>query len=386
MKIAINGLAARFGGGKAYLRNLLSHLAEIDRENEYIVISNPENRDIFNIDAANFSIITPRFPGAAIVRRSIWEQLILPGLLKKHRADILFSPGGIAPIMVPDGCKRVNLTQNMAPFSRELLSSYPLNRRKIRFLILRKIYPFFAARADANIFISADGLKNLQRIAKIDRGKSKVIYHGRNEIFEPVSAKTAADFVREQYGIDGGFILYVSNIARYKKQLEVVKAYSMIRKSGKRGRVPLIFAGIMVEPDYYNEVLELAGKLGLSDEVKYLGQVPQGHLPYLYSAASVFIFASISENCPNILIEAMACGAPIASSNLGPMPEICGDAALYFDPSEPADIADKIWQTLTDETVKQNLVRNALENVKRFSWEETARKTLQAFLHLGFTK
>jgi len=384
MRIAINGLAARFGGGAAYLSNLLEHLAEIDRENEYIVFSSPEKRDSFTVDTANFSMIVPRFPGRAIVRRSIWEQLILPALLKKHHVDILFSPGGIAPVIVPDGCKYVNLTQNMAPFSHDLLASYPLNRRKLRFLILRKLYPFFAASADANIFISIDGLNNLHRVAKFDREKSKVIYHGRNKLFKPVSPNTSTDFVRAQYGIDGEFILYVSNIARYKKQLEVVKAYNIIRKrSETRGSVQrLVLAGIMVEPDYYNEVLELADRLGISDEVTYLGQVPQTHLPYLYSAASVFVFASIAENCPNILIEAMACGAPIASSNLGPMPEICGDAALYFDPDEPTDIANKVWQILTDETVKRKLTRNALENARRFSWQETARKMLEIFSNI----
>ena len=141
----------------------------------------------------------------------------------------------------------------------------------------------------------------------------------------------------------------------------------------------LVLAGIMVEPSYCREVLALANRLGIKSKVMYLGQVPQTHLPHLYSAASVFVFASISENCPNILIEAMACGAPIVSSDLGPMPEICANAALYFDPSEPTDIADKMWQVLTDETIRQELIGNAQENVKRFSWEKTARKALEAF-------
>jgi glycosyltransferase involved in cell wall biosynthesis len=262
-----------------------------------------------------------------------------------------------------------------------LLRSYPISKRKLRFLILRKLYPIFGARSDANIFISLDGLKTLQNFMKLDSGKSKVIYHGRNKLFKPVSAEMAAGFVQAQYGIDGDFILYVSNIARYKKQLEVVRAYHILRsriaETGKSIR--LILAGIMVEPSYYSEILSLAHRLGIRGEVAYLGQVPQDHLPYLYSAASVFVFASVCENCPNVLIEAMACGAPIVSSNLGPMPEICRDAALYFDPTDPAHIAGKMWQILTDEQIRQNLVRNALENAKRFSWEETARRTLEVF-------
>jgi len=381
MRIAINGLSARFGGGLAYLRNLLEHLSRIDRENIYVVFSSPEKKDSFTVDAPNFSVIVPRFPGKAIVRRAIWEQIVLPAFIRRHSIDVLFSPGGIAPVILPGSCRRVNMIQNMAPFSDELLRSYPLSKRKLRFLVLRKLYPFFAARSDANIFISRDGLETLQSFMRLESGKSRVIYHGRNKLFKPVPADIAADFVRTQYGIDGNFILYVSNIARYKKQSDVVKAYHILRsriaETGKSVR--LVLAGIMVEPSYYREVLALADRLDIEDEIMYLGQVPQDHLPHLYSAASVFVFASICENCPNILIEAMACSAPIVSSNPGPMPEICGDAALYFNPTDPADIADKIWQVLTDEQIRQNLIRNALENVKRFSWEETARRTLGVF-------
>jgi glycosyltransferase involved in cell wall biosynthesis len=407
MKIAINGLSARMGGGAAYLSNLLEHLSRIDHDNEYVVFTSPERKDSLKLDEANFRIIAPGFPGRAVVRRAIWEQLILPALIKRCRIDILFSPGGISPVIAPGRCKRINMVQNMAPFCDELLASYPFSKRKMRFLILRKLYPLFVAGADANIFISMDSLKALRRAAKLDTEKSKVIYHGRNEsLYKPVPRSTAASFVQQQYGIGGEFVLYVSNIARYKRQLEVVEAYHIIREriaKVKRAASPfeveqdsslleveqasslfgelgkLVLAGIMVEPSYYHEVLKLAGRLGIKDEVVYLGQVPQVHLPYLYSAASVFVFASICENCPNILIEAMACGAPIASSNLGPMPEICGNAALYFDPSDPTDMADRMWQVLTDEAIRQKLVRNALENVKRFSWDKTARGVLEMF-------
>ena len=398
MRIAINGLSARMGGGAAYISNLLEHLSKIDHDNEYVVFTSPERKDSFRVDAANFSIIAPRFPGGAVVRRAIWEQLILPVLIKRYRIDVLFSPGGISPVIITGRCKRINMVQNMAPFCDELLASYPFSKRKMRFLMLRKLYPLFIATADASIFISMDSLNTLRRVTKFDTEKSKVIYHGRNErLYKPIPKDVAARLIQEQYGIGGRFVLYVSNIARYKKHLEVVEAYHIIQeriakveRSANPSEVEqaaslfkkvdkLVLAGIMVETSYYHEILKLASRLSIRDEVVYLGQVPQAHLPYLYSAASVFVFASICENCPNILIEAMACGAPIVSSNLGPMLEICGNAALYFDPSEPTDIADKMWQVLADERIRRELISNALENVKRFSWEETARKTLEVF-------
>ena len=170
----------------------------------------------------------------------------------------------------------------------------------------------------------------------------------------------------------------MSNIARYKKHLEVVEAYHRVREQGANAN-RLFLAGIMVEPSYYSEVISLARKLGIEDEVTYLGEAPQPHLPYLYSAASVFVFASICENCPNILIEAMACGAAIASSGRDPMPEICGDAALYFDPCNPDDMADVIWRILTDEAVRYELIGNTQRNVERFLWHKTAQRTLETF-------
>jgi len=378
MKIAINALAARFGGGVAYIRNLLESLQRIDHENEYIIFSNPERAEIFRASAPNFRTIVPRFPGKAIIRRTFWEQLILPSLLKRQKVDILFSPGGIAPLIVPKRCRRVNIVQNMAPFSDELMESYPFGMRKIRFSILRRLYPFFAGGADFNIFISTDGLNKLSQVSNFDKKNTEVIYHGRNEIFEPVSPTAARDFARKNYDIGGEFVLYVSNIARYKKQLEVIEAYHLLRK--RSGAVQkLVLAGIMVEPSYYREILSLVDRLGLGEEIMYLGQVPQDHLPFLYSAAAVFAFASIAENCPNILIEAMACGAPIVSSNVSPMPEICKNAAIYFDPFSPADISEKMYQVLTGEAVRQELMENARANVRHFSWDKTARKTLEVF-------
>jgi glycosyltransferase involved in cell wall biosynthesis len=375
MKIAINGLSARFGGGLAYLKNLLKHLAKIDKENEYIVFSNPERRKIFGVDSENFEIVVPPFPGKAIARRALWEQIILPILIKRYKVDVLFSPGGINPLIIPGDCRLVNMAQNMAPFHKQLLASYPFSLRKMRFSILRGLYPFFVRRANVNIFISEYARRTFIKITNFNIENSAVIYHGRDVMFKPVQYDTAIRFIQELYGIDGGFILYISNIARYKKQLEVVQAYGIMRSHGAKVN-RLIMAGIMVEPSYYHEVTKLARNLGVSDEVIYLGQIPQDHLPYLYSAASVFVFASIAENCPNILIEAMGCGVPIVCSSSEPMPEICKGAALYFDPNKPDDIAEKMRKVLDDDRIRNGIVENALREAGNFSWKNTAQKTL----------
>jgi len=107
-----------------------------------------------------------------------------------------------------------------------------------------------------------------------------------------------------------------------------------------------------------------------------LDHIPYEELPYFYLLCHLFVYPSTCENCPNILIEAMACGAPILSSNIEPMPEICQDAAVYFDPFKPQDISEKIKKVLFDNNLIQNLKQLSLKRANCFSWDETAKKTL----------
>src|SRR3989337_2732914 len=115
------------------------------------------------------------------------------------------------------------------------------------------------------------------------------------------------------------------------------------------------------------------------DRIIFLGNVPYEELPFLYSACMIFVYPSICESFGMTLVEAMACGAPVLASKVEPMMEICADAAMYFDPTNPAAIADVIHKTLLDKNIVSKLKINSLTRAKDFSWENTAMNTLKVF-------
>ena len=117
----------------------------------------------------------------------------------------------------------------------------------------------------------------------------------------------------------------------------------------------------------------------MKDRIIFLGHIPYEVLPYFYKLCRLFVYPSTCENCPNILIEAMACGAPILASDIEPMPEICQDAAIYFDPFSPQDISEKIKTVLENNELLQNLRQLSVKRATYFSWEDAAKKTLHVF-------
>ena len=118
---------------------------------------------------------------------------------------------------------------------------------------------------------------------------------------------------------------------------------------------------------------------GLEERILFLGEVPYDELPFLYASCMLFIYPSTCENCPNILIEAMACGAPILASDVEPIPEICADAAIYFDTTNPVAIADIILKALKDQNLISQLKINSFKRARDFSWKNAVEKTLSVF-------
>ncbi len=113
--------------------------------------------------------------------------------------------------------------------------------------------------------------------------------------------------------------------------------------------------------------------------MRFLGRVARESLPTLYSHAAAFVFTSTCENCPITLMEAMACGVPVACSKVPPMPEVCGDAAVYFDPWKVEEIRDALVTLLDSPALAEQMRRRSLERVQEFDWRKTAQKTLEAF-------
>lgn len=374
MKIAINTTSAVAGGGITYIKNLLTHLSKLNTHHQFLILTTLKGEEIFYFQHPDFKFLSFRMPSKSSLLRILWEQLILPSFLKKECVDVLFSPGNICPLFstIPN----VVMVQNIEPFNNELSKGQGLIQR-IRLKLLKSLTILSVKRAQRVIFPSMKAHTFMERSGALIR-HAEVIYHGIDKkIFYPRTEDDISRQCKKKYGLDK-FILYVSHIQRYKNFLEFIKAFILL-KGKVDDTIQLVFAGKCFDRGYYDEMKAFIAGHGYENRVIFLGRVPYEELPYLYSGCMIFVYPSTCESFGMTLVEAMACGAPILASQMEPMTEVCGDAAIYFDPMNPASMADTIHAALKDQNRILVMIKKAQERAKTFSWENTAINTLEVF-------
>jgi len=374
MKIAINTTSAVAGGGVTYLKNLLTYLSKINTNHQYLILTTLKGKEVFYFQHPNFKFLSFRTPSKNSLLRILWEQLNLPFILKKEGVNVLFSPGNVCPLFTQ--IPNVIMIQNIEPFSNHLSKKRGLRLRLLKLLTMLSI-----KKAQRVIFPSMRA-RNLIETSGTFVKHAEVIYHGINkEIFHPHTEEDMSYQCKKKYNLDK-FILYVSHIQRYKNFLELIKAFVLLKdKIGND--IQLVFAGGCFDEEYYRKMQDFIREHRYEDRIIFLGNVPYEELPFLYSACMIFVYPSTCESFGMTLVEAMACGAPILTSNIEPMTEICANAAIYFDPTNPAIIADVIFKTIMDKDVISTLKINLLKRSKIFSWENTAIRTLKNFENIA---
>jgi glycosyltransferase involved in cell wall biosynthesis len=266
----------------------------------------------------------------------------------------------------------------MIPFDAIQARNFPLGYMRIRHWILKKVMLRSIKDADLVIFISNYAREVIEREIDGALKKTAIIPHGVSPEFRTTANGNG---FRPAWLPTDKYLLYVSNLDFYKSQIEVVQAYALLKKL-RHSREKLVFVGTE-SPEYGRKVRKEIRRLGLQNDVLIRGPVPYIEMPALYKHALLNIFASKCENCPNILLEAMASGRPVIVSNYPPMPEFAGDAALYFDPTIPEDLANKLASVLSDPGRLRELGVRAGEQSRLFDWRRTARDTWDALESLA---
>lgn len=370
MRIVINAFSARLGGGQTYIRNLLAHLP--DFADLQILVYAPEDLEL--PPDQRIQRMSTRWPTRNPVLRTLWEKLRLPRILKRERADILFCPGGIIAGSVPKGCRTVTMFRNMMPFDPVVLAKMPFGLQKIRNVLLRRAMLRSMARADLTIFISEYARSF---IAQMIRTRSEItIPHGINAAFR--TAGRSLD--RSSWLPADDYLLYVSRFDIYKHQMEVVQAYAALPED-LRNRHRLVLVGEAESPQA-SQVANWIKANKLEGQIIIQGAVPYGQLPAAYHHAAAILFASSCENCPNILLEALGAGRPVLSSSIMPMPEFGSDAVLYFQPTEPSTITEKLVELLRDPPLGEMMAARAAARSMHYSWAKTARDTWESIARL----
>ncbi|MDX8376901.1 MAG: glycosyltransferase family 1 protein [Mariprofundales bacterium] len=379
MKILINAINARQGGGQTYLLNLLAHLPDNTEIDAFLLLA-PANKftPMIKLEDANVRVqymYAPSWVDNPLLR-PWWERLVLPKILLDGNFDVLFCPGGVVYTKPPKGCKLVTMFRNMIPFDLNIRQRYPrFGYQRLRNWMLARLMLRSMKAADLVIFISEYAKSVIEKHLNKPLRQVVVIPHGIAAQFRNYGQKelAAPDSLPTRY------LLYVSNIDVYKMQVEVVKAFYVLRQ------VYPAFELVFIGPErlfYADLVRQEISKLDLNAAVHILGTIAYDTLPAVYQNAEINIFASECENCPNILLESMASGRPVVCSDIQPMPEFGGDAVLYFSPSDPQSLANALLLILGNSDIPPIMSEQARQRANNYTWEKTAMRTWAAIAGL----
>ncbi|MAI09960.1 MAG: glycosyltransferase [Rhodospirillaceae bacterium] len=354
IRVLVNGIHAKSGGGVTYLRNIMPLLAEDDDLELHLFL----HRDQF----ALFGVIDERIRvhlldfSNGFFTNLIWEQLVLPLLAKSMSVDVTVSPANYGPLMAPR--QIIMLRNSLAVVGRETR-------------IIKRLYWFGLALMTGLSLLTcrrAIAVSGYARSAltfgmgRLFRKKVSVIHHGVRDMFEPAPASS-----------DGHFILTVSDIYVQKNLHTLIGALAQVKRDYPD--LKLKVAGKAIDAGYQEEVKAAVYAAGLTDNVEFLGEKSTEELVELYQTCTLFAFPSTVETFGNPLVEAMSCGAPIVSSNTAAMPEILGDAASFFDPLDVEGMAGVISDLMGNARERRALSEKSLARSQKYSWRQTATKT-----------
>jgi glycosyltransferase involved in cell wall biosynthesis len=308
--------------------------------------------------------------------RFVWANLYAPWVMYRERFDLYHALDNLSlPLFWPKGQTRYVLTvHDLLPLL------FPESVKRQHSYYFRVAIRRLLKMADA-IIVDSDHTRALiaERFETfVD--KVTVVHLGVDTSrFRPMRDKESIHQVRERYGLgDDPYLLYVGNIEPRKNLSAVIYAYAEILRSGELNSEPrLVIAG--ANGGLCNDVLALPSRLGLSRQISFIGTVSDEELPPLYAGASVFLFPSLYEGFGLPVLEAMACGTPVITSNVTSLPEIAGDAAVVIDPVNTQELVNAMIRLLTNEALAKELQQKGFDRVMKFTWEDTVRRTLQIY-------
>jgi glycosyltransferase involved in cell wall biosynthesis len=364
MRIGIDASNIRCGGA-------ITHLAEIIRHGD------PIAHGIRRVTIWGASLVLDRIPDrpwlervhvplleGRLPMRVAWQLLIRPRLARAS-CDLMFAPGA-----TPPGTFRpyVSMHQNMLPFVDAERTRYPFGRHRLRLELLRLLQGHAFEQSTAVIYLSVSAHDRMPH----SNGNGHIIPHGVGEHFRhaprparPIESHTTDDPFR---------FVYVSPINLYKHQWNVALAVLQLRREG----LPVVLELIgpvdsLRAQKRLDTTLASVGKE--RDAIRLLGSIPHGDLSPIYDTAGAFVFASTCENLPVTLLEAMACGLPVAASQTQPMPEILGNGGTYFDAESVESIATALRRLALDRDLRARSAQIAHERAAAYSWKRSAELT-----------
>lgn len=366
MKIAIQAAdldAERIDGSRVYIFNLLKYFGKLDQSSEFFVY----HKNKFNPELA-----PPAMPNYKIKKISapyFWTQLRFAYEIKKDGITSLWMPMHNLPFF-HSGKTKITVTIHDLAF-KHFAESFP----KKDLLRLNFLTDMAVRNADKIIAISEATKRDILKIyPDISAEKIKVIYHGVSPDVYALDRDLEKEArIQRELGLKGNYLLYIGAIQPRKNLKVLIEAFNKLKKD-KICDLQLVFAG---EKAWLSqETIIKANQSPFRDDIVMPGKLKFDDLGHLCRGASAFIFPSLYEGFGIPVLEAMAARVPVICSDNSSLPEVGGDAALYFDSGSADDLAEKIKRVLEDEKLRQDLIAKGLKQIKKFSWEKCAQETL----------
>ncbi len=342
----------------------IKELQQIDHQNEYFVFVAPGvDRCLKDSENVHIIVIGESF-------YPVWEQITLPRAVKKYNLDILHCTSNTAPIFcnIP-----LVLTLHdiifLEPRDKNNKSVY----QNMGWLYRRKVVPKILERCLRIITVSNFEKQNIIDKLNIPEKRMAMIYNGYNEWFKPF--RDVAD-IYKSYIEKPGYFFFLGNTDPKKNTERTLIAYSKYLEQSAIKR-KLLMADL--DREYLDSIIERNHIENIREQIVMPGYIVNSDLPYIYNSAFAFLYTSLRESFGIPLLEAMACGTPVITSNTSSMPEIAGNEAILINPESPEEITEQMLRLESDEDYYNTLKEIGLKRAELFSWRKTAEELLKLY-------
>jgi len=356
-------------GAGVYIIQLVRALVNLETEHEFVVFAHQSGRKLINIPSAqNLEWVEVLDKSPAI--RLLWEQMMLPILVRHSGVDILHSLHYTRPLAL--------LCTSVVTFHDMTFFLFPeLHTRSKRLLFPASIRSS-ARLADALIAVSESTRRDSIRLLDIPPQKIFTVSNGIGEEFHPISDKVLLETTRRQYKLPEAFILYVGLLEPRKNLPLLLKAYANLNQSFIPP--PLVIVGRMgwmVE-----DISRQVEALDLKDKVIFTGYIPSQDLPIVYNLAQLFVYPSIYEGFGFPPLEAMACGIPVITTAVSAMLDQIGDGGVLVPPQDEQALSQAMCTILNDSALRQELSHEGIRQAANFTWKNAAQATINVYQHV----
>jgi glycosyltransferase involved in cell wall biosynthesis len=352
-----------------YFKYLLLSLAEIDRANHYYLFSTSVKARFPQAKLPDF--LHMRFLDLRVPSRLLdgcWNRFRRPFFDSFFRARMDLTHSA-TPLLLPTNGRTIVTVHDLFYIDHPEMTDRHTRQQLV------KHTEDSLLRADGVIAVSHFTRNDLLRKFDLNPAKVKVIYHGTSLPFRVPLTQAFQMVLQKKYRLPSTFLLFVGAVEPRKNLVALVDALKILHD--KAGPIELIIAGR--KGSDYPRLQERIVRNGLETWVRVLDYLPDEDIRGMYSLATLFVFPSLCEGFGFPLLEAMACGVPIVASNVSALPEIAGDAALFFDPKSVVDMAEAIQRGLENEEMRDAIIARGKRRFQDFAWERSARETLDFY-------